>query len=166
MGKPYRWFKIGEANAEIERLETELSNATIKLQEVASNDSDIANQAAALQKENESLKKQIEELNAQVSSSKSEADKAKADFADKEKGMAGEIEKQAALKAASINANLGVPPASGAVSGGAAKNFEALVAEQMAKFGTSKAQAIQFCVKAYPAQYLECKNDPARISKL
>lgn len=99
---------------------------------------------------------------------KDAVEKVKTEFAEKQKTLADEIEKQSSAKAAIVLATLGIPQAkSGAPNQTSAKNFEALLAEYRASNPTaSKSQAIQFCIKQHPAQYLECKNDPARISKL
>jgi chromosome segregation ATPase len=107
MAKAYRWFKISEANAEIERLEGELTKAT---EAATSNGSDVAEQAESLRKENESLKTQVKDLTSAKEKAEAESAKAKTDFEAKEKNLAEEVKKQASAQALQITQAQGQPP--------------------------------------------------------
>lgn len=115
MGQQYRWFKIGEANAEIERLEKALLSAEGKISAAESNDSEIAEQATALRKDRDALKSENDLLKGQISTLTTERDTARAeaktakDNADKATSdFEGKVKAEAAKVAVDIVASQGV----------------------------------------------------------
>ena len=110
MAKEFRFFKIGEANAEIARLEAELS--ALKSGQ-SDNDSEIAKQAEAIKADRDSIKAQLDAEKAlnikaveTIASKDSEIAALKQAQADFDK----KVEAMASAKAQQISASQGVPP--------------------------------------------------------
>jgi len=169
MAKNYRWFKISEANAEIERLETELAAAKASAASASSeNEAVIAEEATKLKSEVDKLSGQVSALTSQVSQLSTDKAKLENDLAAAQTAVTefeAKVEARAAEKAAAITASLGVPPAPSNPAGGQRLNFaarlDALIKEGKAK---TKAEAINFCIRAFPAEYAEWRaGDTSKI---
>lgn len=163
MANQYRFYHIGEANTEIQRLEAALSAEKAKVEAVASGDSEIAKQADAITKERdafklegESLRQQISALTAERDTARAEASKSKTDAETHCKDFDAKVEKAASAKAGLINSQLGVPPVTGSTStanSGGNDEFVVHVQNKM-KEGMKKGEAITFCIKNHQQSYI------------
>ena len=151
MAKEFRFFNVGKANAEIERLEIALTEAQTKIAELSGNDSQIAAQAESIRADFAAAQTQVSELTAKLTASES----AKAELAAKVSAIPAQVATQAAAQAANIVSQVGVPPLppgqpQQSVSG---NEFADIVKAHMESAKCSKASAVAHCVGTHPSAY-------------
>ena len=165
-------FNIGKANAEIERLQSEIATAKAEAEAAKENATTLEQAAEQASADAEKAKKEISDRDARIQALEKElaevkgaAEKIKTDFeakaqaiAEREKNLSAEVEQRASARAQEIAASLGTPPLGFTPPApGGKQDFKALVAAQVAA-GKKKAEAIQLCVKSNPAEYAEWRK--------
>lgn len=151
MAKEFRFFNVGKANAEIERLETALTEAQTKIAELSGNDSQIAAQAESIRADFAAAQLQVSELTAKLTASEA----TKAELAAKVAAIPAQVTTQAAAQAANIVSQVGVPPVAPgqqqqSISG---NDFAELVKARMESAKCSKASAVAHCIASNPGAY-------------
>jgi len=119
----FKFYKIGEANAEITRLEGEVTRLEVELNSANSNANEIAADAQATQKEFDEAKTELAAVKQRATPDADQAEKVKMLTEENEKlktelkalqdtinSPDGEIETRSAAKAQHIAAGQGIPP--------------------------------------------------------
>jgi len=105
-----KFFNVLKANAEIARLESELTSAQAKLTELAASEPEALKALQAELGESTGKLTAAEAELASVKASLATAEKERDEFKAKQATVDVEVEKQASAKAAEITASQGVPP--------------------------------------------------------
>lgn len=140
----YKFFSVGKANAEIERLEVELAKSQSEAKEASDNASEVVTAAEASQATWKQASADLETSKTSISSLTARAEKAEAALKVATEQLASppaQIQTAAALKAAEITSAQGQPPIK-------VTTPENLTGENKATSGLKGLAAVQAHIKA------------------